>query len=107
MLHELLVPQPATYTREASERAIRAILDLRPADHPVRRMQVPPDFVFFSRLNLSMNAVFTALNATIHARSLLDDMDGVAPPVTDLGKQHDAWVRHRGLPHGTDDHDQF
>lgn len=107
VLHELLQPQPATYTTEAAERAIRSLIDIRGADHPVRRMQVPPDFVFFSRLNLSMNAVFTALNATFHTRSLLDDMDGVAPPVTDLGKAHDAWVRQRGLPYGMDDHDQF
>ncbi|NVN49353.1 AarF/ABC1/UbiB kinase family protein [Mycolicibacterium hippocampi] len=105
VLHELLAPQPATYTPEAAERAIGSLIDLRAADHPVRRMQVPPDFVFFSRLNLSMNAVFTALNATIYARSLLDDMDGVAPPVTDLGKTHDAWVRQRGLPYGMDHHD--
>jgi predicted unusual protein kinase regulating ubiquinone biosynthesis (AarF/ABC1/UbiB family) len=106
IVHELLVAQPVTYTAEASERAIRSIVDIRSADHPVRRMQVPPDFVFFSRLNLSMNAVFIALNATFHARSLLDDMDGVAAPITDPGKQHDAWVRQRGLPYGMDHHDQ-
>jgi predicted unusual protein kinase regulating ubiquinone biosynthesis (AarF/ABC1/UbiB family) len=106
VLHELLIAQPATYTPEASERAIKAIIDIRAADHPVRRMQVPPDFVFFSRLNLSMNAVFTALNATFYARSLLDDMDGVAAPITDLGKAHDAWLRQRGLPYGMDHHDQ-
>jgi predicted unusual protein kinase regulating ubiquinone biosynthesis (AarF/ABC1/UbiB family) len=106
VLHELLIEQPATYGRESSERAIRAIIDLRPSDHPVRRMTVPPDFLFFSRLNLSMNAIFVALGATMHARSLLDDMDGVAEPITDVGKQHVAWVRERGLPFGMDDHDR-
>ncbi len=106
IIHELLVPQPATYTAAAADRAIRTIVDIRSADHPLRRMQVPSDFVFFSRLNLSMNAVFIALGATFHARALLDDMDGVAEPLTDLGKQHDAWVRQRGLPHGMDHHDQ-
>lgn len=106
VLHELLVDQPATYGRESSERAVRALLDMRPSDHAVRRMSVPPDFVFFARLNLSMNAIFVALGATMHARSLLDDMDGVADPVTDLGKQHVAWVRERGLPFGMDVHDQ-
>jgi predicted unusual protein kinase regulating ubiquinone biosynthesis (AarF/ABC1/UbiB family) len=106
VLHELLADQPATYSRESSERAVRAIIDLRPSDHAVRRMSVPPDFVFFSRLNLSMNAIFGALDATMAARSMLDDMDGVAEPITELGKQHISWVRDRGLPFGMDDHDQ-
>lgn len=106
MLHELLAPQPATYTVAASERAIRYLLDARSPHHPMRRMSVPPDFVFFSRLNLSMNAIFTTLNATFYVRALLDDMDGVAAPVTDLGRQHDAWVRQRGLPHGMGHHDR-
>ncbi|WP_304114841.1 AarF/ABC1/UbiB kinase family protein [Mycolicibacterium bacteremicum] len=106
VLHELLADQPATYSRKSSERAVRAIIDLRPSDHAVRRMSVPPDFVFFSRLNLSMNAIFGALDATMAARSMLDDMDGVAEPITELGKQHIAWVRDRGLPFGMDDRDQ-
>lgn len=106
VMHELLVDQPATYSKGSSERAVRALLDMRPSDHAMRHMSVPPDFVFFARLNLSMNAIFVALGATLHARALLDDMDGVAQPVTDLGKQHVAWVRERGLPFGLDDHDQ-
>ena len=35
----------------------------------------------------------------------LDDLDGVAEPVTELGKLHHAWVRERGLPLGLDHHD--
>ncbi|OBG28824.1 ABC transporter [Mycobacterium sp. 852002-51057_SCH5723018] len=105
IIYELLAPQPVTYTEQASERAIQFLLDVRSADHPMRRMSVPADFVFFSRLNLSMNAIFTALRATIHARAMLDDMDGVATPVTDLGRRHVAWVRDRGLPFGMDRHD--
>ncbi len=106
IIHEVLGPQPATYTEESSARAIQYLIDVRSADHPMRRMSVPPDFVFFSRLNLSMNAIFTALGATYHARAMLDDMDGVAEPISDLGRQHVAWVRERGLPFGLDHHDQ-
>jgi predicted unusual protein kinase regulating ubiquinone biosynthesis (AarF/ABC1/UbiB family) len=105
IIYELLAPQPATYTEQASERAIGLLLDVRSADHPVRRMSVPADFVFFSRLNLSMNAVFTALQATFYVRALVDDMDGVAEPITELGRQHVAWVRERGLPCGMEHHD--
>lgn len=104
IIYELLAPQPVTYTEETSQRAIASMLDVREADHPMRHITVPADFVFFSRLNLSMNAIFTALHATFHARAALDDMDGVAEPITELGRQHVAWVRERGLPFGTDDH---
>ncbi|WP_397519399.1 ABC1 kinase family protein [Rhodococcus pyridinivorans] len=102
LMYELLRPQPVTYSQEAAERTVRSMIDVRASDHPVRRMSVPPDFVFLSRLNLSMNAIFTALGATFHARASLDDMDGVIEPVSDLGKQHVAWVRRRGLPFGMD-----
>lgn len=102
LMYELLRPQPVTYSQEAAERTVRSMIDVRATDHPVRRMSVPPDFVFLSRLNLSMNAIFTALGATFHARASLDDMDGVIEPVSDLGKQHVAWVRRRGLPFGMD-----
>jgi hypothetical protein len=78
------------------------LIDLRALDHPVRRMSVPSDFVFFARLNLSMNSVFAALGATFHVRACIDDMDGSAEPISDLGKQHVAWVHQRGLPFGTD-----
>ncbi|MUL64816.1 ABC transporter [Mycobacterium sp. CBMA 234] len=104
IIYEILAPQPVTYTAEASRRAIASMLDVRDADHPMRHITVPSDFVFFSRLNLSMNAIFTALHATYHARAMLNDMDGVAAPVSELGLAHEAWVQHRGLPHGTDDH---
>jgi predicted unusual protein kinase regulating ubiquinone biosynthesis (AarF/ABC1/UbiB family) len=105
IIYELLAPQPATYTQQASERTIQSLIDMRSSDHPMRRMSVPPDHVFFSRLNLSMNAIFTALQATFYARAALDDMDGAAAPVSELGRRHDAWLRRRGLPHGMDDHD--
>ncbi len=105
IIYELMAAQPVTYTEQASERAIQFLLDARSADHPLRRMAVPADFVFFSRLNLSMNAIFTTLRATFHTRAMLDDMDGVAGPITELGRQHDAWVRERGLPYGMEHHD--
>jgi predicted unusual protein kinase regulating ubiquinone biosynthesis (AarF/ABC1/UbiB family) len=104
LVYELRVSQPVTYTQDTSQRAISAMIDLRSPDHPVRRMSIPDDLIFLTRVNLSMNAVLARLGATIHARSILDDMDGVAEPITPLGKQHDAWVRQRGLPFGLEHH---
>jgi hypothetical protein len=37
----------------------------------------------------------------------MDDLDGVAPPITELGKLHHAWVGERGLPGALDDHEAF
>jgi hypothetical protein len=56
--------------------------------------------VFTTRINLSVNTICAALHGTVHVRAMVDDLDGVAEPITPLGKQHVAWVRRRGLPFG-------
>jgi predicted unusual protein kinase regulating ubiquinone biosynthesis (AarF/ABC1/UbiB family) len=103
--YEFLAPQPVTFTPDSLARAIRGMIDLRSPDHPVRRMSVPDDFVFFSRHNLIMNPLFAMLDATMHTRAIIDDMDGIAEPITPIGKQHHCWVRQRGLPLGLEPHD--
>jgi predicted unusual protein kinase regulating ubiquinone biosynthesis (AarF/ABC1/UbiB family) len=100
LLHEWRAPQPVTFTREAPARVIRGVIDIRPPEHPFRRMLIPSDLVFFGRVNLNINAICAALHATFYARAMIDDLDGVAEPITPLGKQHVAWVRQRGLPFG-------
>ncbi|WP_109559951.1 ABC1 kinase family protein [Mycolicibacter nonchromogenicus] len=105
IVHELLQPQPVTYSPETVSRTLRSLVDIVSADQPTRRVTLPPDLVLFSRLTLSMNAVFAALGSTFDVRSTIDDMDGAAEPTTALGKQHRAWVTGRGLPSGLDDHD--
>lgn len=105
ILYEVVAPQPVTYTRETSQRAIRTLVDIRSSDHTVRRLSAPDDLVFFTRVNLIMNPLLATLGATLCARSITDDIDGVAEPTTPLGKLHDAWVRDRGLPYGLEPHD--
>ena len=105
LAHDLLAAQPFTYTHDAPKHLIREMVGVRAADHPVRRLLMPGDFAFFPRLTVGMNTLFATLHATVAARSIYDDLDGVAEPVTALGKQHHAWVRLRGLPCGLDDHD--
>lgn len=104
-MYEMLAPQPFTYTRDDPIRALRGFLDLRAADHPARQMSMPEESAFFPRLYVAMYTTFATLRATLPARSIYDDLDGVTEPVTPLGKQHHAWVRRRGLPCGLDDHD--
>jgi predicted unusual protein kinase regulating ubiquinone biosynthesis (AarF/ABC1/UbiB family) len=105
MTREWTGPQPVTFTREAAAEVIRGTLDLRSPEHPVRRMLIPSDLVFFPRITLNITAICAALHATLHIRALVDDLDGVAEPITPLGKQHIAWVRQRGLPFGLEHHD--
>jgi predicted unusual protein kinase regulating ubiquinone biosynthesis (AarF/ABC1/UbiB family) len=100
IFHEVLAPQPVTYQPDTAQRAIRAFIDVRSPDHVVRRMTIPEDLVFTTRINLSVNTICAALRGTVHIRALVDDLDGIAEPITPLGKQHVAWVRKRGLPFG-------
>jgi hypothetical protein len=103
-MHEMLAPQPFTFTRDDPMRAIRGFVDLRAADHPARQMLLPEESALFPRLFVAMYAMFSTLHVTLPARSIYDDLDGVAEPVTSLGKQHHAWLRRRGLPCGLEDH---
>jgi predicted unusual protein kinase regulating ubiquinone biosynthesis (AarF/ABC1/UbiB family) len=105
LLYETLAEQPVTFTRDTTRRAIRTLLDVRSSEHAVRRISLPDDFVFLPRVTLSILAVCTELGATVHARSITDVTDGVAEPITPLGKAHDAWVRQRRLPYGLDTHE--
>lgn len=102
----IVVPQPATFTPETTRRTIRSIFDLRSDDHPMARMNSPDDFVFISRVQLAIGSVFAGLRATLPMRAIFDDMDGVAEPVTEIGKQHHAWVREHGLPSALEHHAQ-
>jgi hypothetical protein len=68
-------------------------------------MSIPEDLVFTTRINLSVNTICAALRGTVHVRAMVDDLDGVAEPITPLGKQHVAWVRQRGLPFGLEHHE--
>ena len=85
---------------------MRSMFDSRSPDHPVRRISVPNDFVLLSRVKLSMSAICAQLGATLHVRSVADDMDGITQPITPLGKRHEAWLQERGLPHGLDHRDR-
>ena len=107
IVHEYTTaPQPATFTPDTTARAIRGLFDIREADHPMARLTAPDDHLFASRLQLAVSSVGAGLEATLPARAIAEDIDAVTDPVTELGKQHHAWVRDRGLPWGLDHHDQ-
>jgi predicted unusual protein kinase regulating ubiquinone biosynthesis (AarF/ABC1/UbiB family) len=105
LAHEVNMPQPATYTPESTARNIRAMFDMRDSDHPLTQMTVPATYAFTSRIMVAFASVAAGLQATLPVRAIMDDLDGVADPVTELGKLHHAWVRERGLPGAFDHHD--
>jgi hypothetical protein len=81
------------------------MFDVSDPKHPVAQITVPPEHAFTSRVQLAWSSVAAGLGATASVRANMDDMDGVAEPITELGKLHHAWVRERDLPGALDHHD--
>ncbi|MEZ0053690.1 putative unusual protein kinase regulating ubiquinone biosynthesis (AarF/ABC1/UbiB family) [Mycobacterium sp. MAA66] len=105
VFYELIAErQPVTYTPDSGARTTRWLFGLDSAN-PLTRMSAPADYVFAPRVQQALTNICGGLSATLHVRSINDDMDGVAEPTTELGKKHHAWVRDRGLPFGLDHHD--
>ncbi|QNJ94881.1 AarF/ABC1/UbiB kinase family protein [Mycolicibacterium fluoranthenivorans] len=100
-----LAPQPVTYTAADSARTARWLFGLHDSNNPLTRMHAPSDMAFTPRVHMALSNVCSGLGATVPARSITDDMDGIIEPVTELGKRHHAWVRERCLPSSFDDHD--
>lgn len=97
--------EPVTFTPDATARTISGMIDIRDSNHMVARLTAPPWSVFTSRVQLGWCSVAVGLQARLPMRAIADDLDGVAEPVTELGKLHHAWVRERGLPSALDHHD--
>ncbi|MDA2892899.1 hypothetical protein PDG61_18400 [Mycolicibacterium sp. BiH015] len=95
--------QPVTYTPEGTAPILAGFIDVD-RGHPLTKITVPAQHVFTSRVMLAFASVAAALNATLHTWALIDDLDGVAEPITDLGVRHREWMDKRGLPMGLDQH---
>ncbi|MCV7090805.1 AarF/ABC1/UbiB kinase family protein [Mycobacterium interjectum] len=97
--------EPVTFMPDATGRTISGMFDIRDSNHVVARMSAPPWLVFTSRIELAWASVAVGLQATLPIRAIMDDLDGVAEPSTELGKLHHSWVRERGVPGAFDHHD--
>ncbi len=102
---EISGPQPATYTPTAMSSVISGFFDVHDDRNVIARLTLPAEFAFTSRITMAFTSIAVGLNATLPIRAIGEDMDGIAEPVTELGKLHHAWVRERGLPLGLDRHD--
>ncbi|MCZ0730926.1 ABC1 kinase family protein [Mycolicibacterium iranicum] len=99
----IAAPQPVTYSAASTTRTARWMFSPDSAN-PLSRMHIPDAYAFAPRVQQALTLICAALHATLPARGITDDMDGVAPPCTPLGDQHHAWVRRRELPGAFDDH---
>jgi predicted unusual protein kinase regulating ubiquinone biosynthesis (AarF/ABC1/UbiB family) len=106
LTHEINMPQPVTYTPGAITRNMHGMFGTEEF-LPLAHMTVTPQFVFLPRIQIAFAHLAAAMRATLPVRAILEDMDGVAEPTTELGKLHHAWVRERGLPGALDHHDQL
>jgi predicted unusual protein kinase regulating ubiquinone biosynthesis (AarF/ABC1/UbiB family) len=97
------MPQPVTYTSDVTAHKTSRMFEVRPAT--LGQTTVPPAFVFLGRTQLAWTSVAAGFGATLDVRAVMDDMDGAAEPITELGKLHHGWARERGLPGALDHHD--
>jgi hypothetical protein len=104
--YEINLPQPVTYTTDTTTRIINSMFDIRDSNHPAAKITLPAEQAFTSRITLAFASIAAGLNATLHTRSIVNDMDGTTEPTTELGKLHHAWVRDRDLPSALDRHDE-
>jgi hypothetical protein len=105
VFYEMAVaPQPVTYAVDSSARIAHWVFGLHDSSNPLTQMNAPSDLAFAPRVHTALSSVCSGLTATLPARAITDDMDGIAEPATELGRRHHAWVRERGLPGAFDDH---
>jgi predicted unusual protein kinase regulating ubiquinone biosynthesis (AarF/ABC1/UbiB family) len=64
-----------------------------------RRFAIPRDFLFVNRIVLGQYALVGALEATADWAALDAEIRHGAPPASELGRQHAAWVRRRAGTH--------
>jgi len=75
-----------TYTPEFAEAAVRANYDPTSEWGPVaKRMNLPRDYVFLTRINLGLNSILAGLEATNRWRAICNEWWIGAPPATELG----------------------
>ncbi|GJF12258.1 putative ABC transporter ATP-binding protein [Mycolicibacterium cyprinidarum] len=98
LLHDIIVePQPVTYTSAHRDRLVAGMFNFRDRNHLLSRLSVSGVGAVTARIQFNLVSICAALGATLPVRSIADDMDGVAEPVTMLGQQHQVWMRERGL----------
>jgi hypothetical protein len=92
-------PQPFTYTPEFAafviERNFDALGEWGDVVRAFTVAEASKDWTFLTRIQLGLYSVLGALRATGDWRAIHDELLDGAPPATDLGRRHAAWVAGR------------
>ena len=98
LLHDIVAePQPVAYTPQNRARLIDGLFAFQDPRHPLARISVSGVAAATARIHLNLVSICAGLGATLPVRAIAEDIDGVAEPVTALGRAHHAWIRERGL----------
>jgi hypothetical protein len=75
-----------------------SLLDVRgPNGDVLAALDMPPGFVLLDRVVWGISSMFGRLRAHNHWRGILLEYLRDGPPVTELGREEQAWARTRGL----------
>jgi len=92
------LPDEATFTPEYTREAMSSLLDVRgPNGDVLAALDMPPGFVLLDRVVWGISSMFGRLRAHNHWRGILLEYLRDGPPVTELGREEQAWARTRGL----------
>ena len=92
----ILAPQPYTVTPQAVAAGIRhEFSPTGPHGKVIRSMNAPPGFVFLTRIDTGMMSVLAELRATGYWRSIQEELDEGAEPITELGRAAQAFWQTR------------
>jgi len=96
-LTPLLGDQPFTYTPEYAARIVDLEFSPRgPHSAVVQKLALPGEYLALSRIDLGLTAVLAGLHATSDWRSIREEMDHAAAPVTRYGKLEAAYRKEHG-----------
>jgi predicted unusual protein kinase regulating ubiquinone biosynthesis (AarF/ABC1/UbiB family) len=85
-------PQPFTVTPEMLNGMLEQELSLKGVDGKfVRTVKNAHAWMFYMRLELGIYGVLAGLRASAEGLAIVRELDGGAPPLTDLGKQEESF----------------
>ena len=94
-LQPLVAEQPFTYTPAFAASVVQGYFDRRGTTGSViRRVELPREYVFLTRIDLGLTALLAELQATGPWAAIRSEWDENGPPATEIGELDAAhWVR--------------
>jgi predicted unusual protein kinase regulating ubiquinone biosynthesis (AarF/ABC1/UbiB family) len=95
-LRPLVDPQPFTYTPEFAASVVRTEYSpVGPFSAVVRRLAMPPHYLFLMRIDLGVTSVLGELGATGPWEAIRREYDCDGPPATEFGRRDFEFWGHR------------